>query len=309
MELRHLRYFVVVAEELHFGRAAERLGLTQPALSKQIRCLEQELDFPLFHRTKRWVKLTRAGHVFLEQSRQLLEQADYASQLARRTARGELGQLAIAFKTSALHSFLPDVVQAFRERHQDVDLSMNELCTEAQVEALHKGQLDLGFLHPPIRQKSLTLKPMLKEAFVVVLPKQHPLLLYDLIPVKVLAQESFIIPPRGEEPVLYDQFFELCQRIGFQPTVVQETCHYQTRIGLVAAGMGVTFVPESVQHFTPPGAVCRAIEGPNLTLELVAAWRKDSTSPVLRAFLQVMEELFVPNSPKLSCVDLASSPF
>lgn len=290
MEFRQLKYFVVVAEELHFGRAAERLHLTQPALSKQIRRLEELLDFRLFHRTKHQVQLTQAGQVFLERARQLLEQAEQAVQLAKRTARGEMGQLAIGFTTSALHSVLPEMTQRFRERYPSVELTMIELCTEAQVEALLKGEVDVGFLHPPIRHKLIQLHPLLAEEFVAVLPKNHPLQECARIPVMALARESFILHPREQGPVLYDQFFSLCQQLGFQPHVVQEHGMHQTRVGLVAAGIGVTFVPESVQPLVPPSVVCRPIEGSNLKLELAAGWRKDDSSPVLREFLKVVKE-------------------
>ncbi len=210
MELRHLRYFAIVAEELHFGRAAERLFMTQPALSKQIHSLESELGVLLFARTKRTVQLTPAGQVFLEQAQQILQHTDRAVQLTRRAARGEIGKLRIGFTTTATQTVLPAFLREFRDRYPHVELTMQELCTEAQVQALHQRQIDLAFLHPPIDRRELKLYSIWAEPFVVVLPKYHHLACQDRVRLKDLAQELFILHPRQEGPTLYRQFHELC---------------------------------------------------------------------------------------------------
>ncbi|BAC90927.1 LysR family transcriptional regulator [Gloeobacter violaceus] len=287
MEFHHLRYFVAVAEELHFGRAAQRLHITQPALSKQIRSLEAELGLQLFSRTQRRVQLTRAGLVFLEQARQLLHQADAALQLARRTARGETGQLSLGFTASALQSVLPRIVRVFRERYPAVELSMTELCTEDQVEALLGHRVDVAFLHPPMRSPAVQLQPLGEENFVAVFAEDHPLLACGRISLRALADEAFIIHPRQEGPVLYDQFFELCARMGFRPKVVREVTTHQNRIGLVAAGMGITFLPESLQGQAGAGVACRPLADAAARLVLAAAWHQDNTSPILGHFLTV----------------------
>ncbi|MEB3339138.1 MAG: LysR family transcriptional regulator [Leptolyngbyaceae bacterium] len=285
MELRSLRYFVTVAEELHFARAAERLQLTQPALSKQIAALEKELDVQLFTRTKRTVSLTAAGQVLLEQTTRLLSQVDDIIQLTQRTARGEEGQLRIGFTATATHTILPALVRDFRDRFPRVELTMLELCTEAQVAALKEKRIDIAFLHPPIDERGLKLYPILEENFVAVLPKHHPLLRYEQIPLSALADEPLIVHPRNEGPVLYDGFIQVCQQTGFQPKIVQESISTQTRICLVAAGLGISFVPESVQFLVGTDVVCKSLADCPIKLKFAAAWRQDRPAPTLYAFL------------------------
>lgn len=291
MEFRHLRYFVAVAEELHFGRAAERLQMTQPALSKQIAALEKELDIQLFSRTKRSVQLTVSGHVFLDQAKQLLAQAEAAVQLTRRADRGEVGQLTVGFTATATYTVLPRLVQSFRDRYPDVQISMVELSTEAQVAALNQRQIDLAFLHPPIDKRGLALHPILEEPFMVVLPKHHPLLNQKRLSLPLLANERFILHSRQEGPVLYDGFIRLCQQAGFRPTIAQEVGSHQTRICLVAAGMGITFVPESVQLLVQGEVACRELTDSAIKLQFAAAWRQDCTVPTLRKFLRILQTL------------------
>ncbi|MGG6266205.1 LysR family transcriptional regulator [Leptolyngbya sp. AN03gr2] len=290
MELRHLRYFAITAEELHFGRAAERLQMTQPALSKQIQSLESELGVLLFDRTKRTVQLTSAGQVFLEQSQQLLKQADRAIQLARRAARGELGTLRLGFTTTATQTVLPAFVRSFRDRYPDVDLTMQELSTEAQVQALNQHQIDLAFLHPPIDDRGLSLYEIWAEPFVVVLPKHHRLSHQQQIHPKELAEELFILHPRQEGPMLYRQFLELCQQLEFQPVITEEALSHTTRICLVAAGQGVTFVPKSVQALVGTEVICKPLEPCPIQMEFAAAWRSNDQAPVLEAFLAIVRK-------------------
>jgi DNA-binding transcriptional LysR family regulator len=288
MELRLLRYFVAVAEELHFGRAADRLHLTQPALSKQIVVLERELGVSLLTRTKRVVQLTIAGQVFLEQAKQLLIQAETAIQLTKRTARGEVGQLSIGFTSTATYKDLPKLLRRFRDRFSNVELNLQELSTEAQVAALNERKIDLAFLHPPIDERGLKLHPILEEQFLVVLPKNHPLLGYTKIPVAALANQAFIIHPRQEGPTLYDGFIQLCQQFGIQPNIVKESISLQTCVCLVAAGIGISFVSECVQPLVGTDVECRPLLDSPITLKFAAAWRKDFISPTLQEFLVVL---------------------
>ncbi|MEO1146386.1 MAG: LysR substrate-binding domain-containing protein [Cyanobacteria bacterium J06638_22] len=260
MEFRQLRYFVTVAEDLHFGRAADRLQITQPALSKQIAGLEEALGVQLLFRTKRTVKLTHAGQTFLEQARQLLMQMEIAIQLTRRTGRGEIGQLTIGFTETATHTVLPQFLRAFLQSYPNVEIAMLELATEAQVTALNHGTIDLAFLHPPIDQRGLQLHSILEESFVAVLPPQHPLLCYETIPLEAFADEPLIIHPRQEGPMLYDAFIQTCQLAGFQPKIVKESISLQTRVCLVAAGIGITFVSDCLQSLIGTDVVCRPLE-------------------------------------------------
>jgi DNA-binding transcriptional LysR family regulator len=289
MELRQLRYFVMVAEELHFGRAADRLQITQPALSKQIVGLEKELGVRLLMRTKRIVQLTPAGQVFLDQAHQLLLQVEAVIQLTQRTARGEVGQLAIGLTETATHTVLPKLVREFRREYPGVEIIMLELSTEAQVSALNQGEIDLAFLHPPIDERGLQLHSILEESFVAVLPQQHPLLQYEKIPLEAFASEPLIIHPRKEGPTLYDAFIQVCQGAGFQPNIVKESISLQTRVCLVAAGAGITFVSDRLQFLVGTDVVCRPLANCPVSLKFAAAWRQTSDSPTLRAFLSILQ--------------------
>jgi DNA-binding transcriptional LysR family regulator len=290
MELHSLRYFVAVAEELHFSRAAARLHITQPALSRQIRLLEEELGIMLLRRTKRTVELTEAGATFLPEIRKALQQIESAIQVAQRAARGEIGSLKIAFTASSMYTVLPKILQQFRALHPNVKLDMTELCTLDQIEALRTESVDVGLLHPPIDAPFLTLHPLQGEKLVIALPETHPLSQQKQLPLKALAAEPFILHPRYEGPILYDQILNLCRQAGFEPYIAHEEIKHQTRIGLVAAGIGIAFVPESSQRSSPSGVSYCAIAGNAPMLQLAAAWRTDHVSPVLQEFLQVTQE-------------------
>ncbi|NJL98501.1 MAG: LysR family transcriptional regulator [Synechococcaceae cyanobacterium SM2_3_2] len=290
MELRQLHYFVTVAEELHFGRAADRLQITQPALSKQIANLEQELGVQLLARTKRTVQLTPAGQVFFEQTQQLLNQAQTAIQLTQRTDRGEVGQLTIGFTETAVHTVLPQLVRDFHQDYPNVELTLIELATEAQVMALNQNKIDLAFLHPPIDARGIELCPILEETFVAVLPQQHPLLKYDCIPLEAFANEPLIIHPRQEGPILYDGLVQVCQEAGFQPKIVKESISLQTRVCLVATGMGITFVSSQLQFLVGSNVVCRPLGKCPIRFKFAAAWRKNAASPTLQTFIKILLE-------------------
>ena len=297
MELRDLRYFVAVAEQLHFGRAAERLHMTQPALSRQIRALEEEIEVQLFHRSKRKVQLTLAGQTFLEEARQILRHAERAVSNARRAARGETGQLTLSFTAAALRSVVPKILQVFRDRYPEVRLTMSEQCTHDQVEALLDRKIDVGFLHPPIDETRLASISLGTDICVVVLPQNHPLARKDPLTLRDLARESFLLHPRREGPYFYDRILHLCQEAGFYPHVVQEVTANQTRVGLVAAGMGVTFIPETLKDLGDTSVVFRHLQGEAPSLPLAIACRGDNVSPIVRHFWEIIEEIRVETKP------------
>lgn len=290
MELRQLRYFVTVATELHFGHAADRLQITQPALSKQIVALEQELGVMLLQRTKRSVELTPAGQVFLTQSQQLLAQADTAVQLTQRTARGEVGQLTIGFTETAAHSVLPQLVRDFRQRYPQVEIIMCDLSTEAQVAALNQEMIDIAFLHPPIDARGLCVHDIFEEQFMIVLPLGHPLAKQESVTVEDLAEESFLIHPRHEGPILYEGFLQICRAAGFQPKIAQELLSLQTRVCLVSAGIGITFVSDRLQALVGTEVICRPIANCPMQLQFAAAWRENHANPTLTAFLSILHD-------------------
>jgi DNA-binding transcriptional LysR family regulator len=293
MELRHLRYFIAVAEELHFGRAAARLHISQQPLSRQIRDLENELKVQLFDRTKRTIRLTEAGKIFLTEAKKTLQQAERAVLLAQRVSRGEIGQLTVGFTGLALNSLLLESVRQFRERYPEVDLTLDELRTIEQVEALNANRLHLGLLHPPIDDDSLILETIYREKLVAALPETHPLAreVPQPISLKELADESFILFPRKIGPQLYDRIISFCQQAGFSPKVVQETIPQQTILGLVSIGVGVALMPASVQNLGRFGVVFRELVEPAPELELAVAWHPNTTHPVLPSFVGIMREV------------------
>jgi DNA-binding transcriptional LysR family regulator len=291
MELRHLRYFVAVAEELHFGRAAKRLQMAQQPLSRQIRDLEREMAVPLFHRTKRTVRLTESGQVFLIEVRKLLQQAEQAVLLAQQTDRGEIGRIAIGFTGPALNRIVPQIVRLFKSRHAQIELSLERLQTNEQVAALMSGQLQVGLLHPPIASDLLKLETIYREPLAVFLPDSHPLATLSKISIQDLAGEPFILFPRQVGPVLYDRIILLCQQAGFSPNVVQEVISQQTIVGLVAAGIGISLLHASAQEAMYKGVVIKSLIEPTPELELAVAWHPDTMSATLSAFLDIAREV------------------
>lgn len=289
MELRHLFYFVAVAEELHFGRAAQRLHMAQPPLSQQIRSLEDELGVQLFQRTKRHVELTEAGQAFLSEARLTLAQAEHAIEVARRAGRGETGRLAVGFVGTTTYEVLPIIIRAFQQSYPDVELILHELTTAQQVQALHDKHIHIGLLRPPINDDMLAFETIHREPIGLVLPESHPLAQQTpLASVAALAQERFIMFPRHLGIGLYDQVISLCQDAGFSPQVRQEAVQMQTILALVAAGLGIALVPASARHLRNNGIVYRPLEDVHVYTELAMAWRKKDISPVAQAFRRLV---------------------
>ena len=223
MELRHLKYFVAVAEELHFSRAAERVGIAQPPFSQQIKGLEEEVGAPLLLRTKRRVELTAAGRAFLTEARKVLAQAGHALDMARRAARGEVGQLVVGFVSSAVYGKFASVFGLMRARHPDVALVLQDLTSEEQVEAMKAHRLDVGLVRPPVLMaEAFTLRVIGREPLVAALPETHPLAKRKRLELAALAGEPFLLVPRHLGPGFYDQIIGLCARAGFTPKLVQE---------------------------------------------------------------------------------------
>ena len=290
MELRHLKYFVAVAEELHFGRAAEKVQITQPVISDQIRRLEQELGVKLFFRTKRIVELTEPGKIFFKDAKQILERVDRAVSAVQKAECGELGSLIIGYTGPALYTLLPKIIRTFRDRYSQVELVLKEICTNEQVEALNSGNIEVGFLHPPV-DGEFEFISIMTEKMVLALPEDHPLTTFTKVPISKLSNQSFILFPRHEGLSLYNRILLMCQQAGFAPKIVQEVTPQPTMIGLVAAGIGVSLVSESLQNINRPGVVYRKLDVKTPELELVAAWKKEKVSPVLPKFLQVVTEI------------------
>jgi DNA-binding transcriptional LysR family regulator len=289
VNLRRLGYFVAVAEELHFGRAAERLHMAQPPLSQQIRRLEAELGVELFRRNRRRVQLTDAGRLLLKRGRPLLAEADRIEELLRRASAGEVGRLRIGFVGTASYVTLPAILRAFHERFPEVELQLEEMPTGPQVAALHAGHLDVGLVRPPVEDPSLRLTPLVKEELLAALPDTHPLARLASVPVQALAPEPFILFLREHGTGLYDDIIAVCHEAGFRPRIVQETHDTQTIVSLVSAGFGVALLPASIANFPRPRVVYKRLRGPNASLEIALAEHLDAPSPLAAHFRAIAQ--------------------
>jgi len=270
IELTHLRYFVTVAEELHFGRAARKLAISQPPLTQQIQRLEQRIGFALFERSTRRTALTEAGAAFLPMARAALEQVDRAVASAQAAGRGEAGKLVIATPPSVMLGALPRLIRQFRKGHPKVDLSLREMSTAAIAEALHSGTADVGFLRCESAPEGLRELHRYREGVFVILPRQHRLAGARRIRLAALARDPFVFFPRRLGASFYDELMACCRAAGFEPRIVQEATQWPTVVALVEAGMGVTIAPASVARLAARKCVTRALPGVTTTV-LVAS--------------------------------------
>jgi len=294
MELRHLRYFVTVGEEQHYGRAAERLHIAQPALSRQIQDLEREIGFKLFDRLSRGVKISAAGKLFLEDARRILQQVDQATQRARRVAFGQSGTLRIGFVESiSWHGVVPESFRQFRERRPDVELQLRPLSSLEQIEAVHSGQLDAGFVFSIANTDSaLARREVASVDLMVAAPKGHPLSKLKKVRLRDLNGAAFIWFPRRESPIYYDHLMNECFRGGLKsPRIVQEGVNEATILSLVSCGLGVAFVSSETQWRCPQSVVLLPVVDLNLPLPFALVWRKDNASALLANFLADVQTL------------------
>jgi len=301
MELRHLRYFLAVAEELHFHRAAARLHISQPPLSQQIRALERELGVTLLERNRRRVTLTAAGESFRDDARSILAAVERASERARDVARGSLGTLSIGFVGSAMFSpTLPDILRKFRAGHPEVELVLRELPTVAQLNALVRGELDIGVVRGPMEETEidpqLELLTIQRENLVAALPADHPLASRRRLRPESLRGEAFVILERRDAPGLFAGLASAMREAGGVPDDVLEVAEMQTIISLVAGGFGVSLVPASVGQVDRSGVAFRPLAGPTPTIELSLAWRSGEDSPVRNAFIATARPARMPRA-------------
>jgi DNA-binding transcriptional LysR family regulator len=283
LELRHLRYFIAVAEELHFSRAAERLHIAQPPLSQQIRKLEQYIGHPLFIRNSRTVALTQAGEALLERSRYLLRRLDDDLETVRRVGRGEIGTLTVGFIGSAMLTALPALIGSYRKRFAKVDLRLRELTTSSLVDAIRQGAVDLGFLRDAGPTEDIIVENVLAERFVVALAKQHPLANRQKISLAELKGEPLILFARELGPLAWDKTIGLCETSGFRPTTV---------LRLVSSGLGFSIAPACVATIQTPGVVCRELTKCPISTNIELAWRSDHLTPIMEAFLAEARKMF-----------------
>jgi DNA-binding transcriptional LysR family regulator len=292
LELRQLRYFVTVAEELHFGRAAVRLHMTQPPLSQAIAALEDLLGAALFLRNRRTVALTPAGAALLPEARRMLLEADALPGLVRAAAAGEAGRLALAFITSADYSVLPPFLRRYSERYPAVHLTLREATSDVQVEELLRGRIDAGLLIPPLPDKAmaeLDYMKVLDEPLILCAPADSGLPPgNDPVRLQDLPHLPLIIFPRDISPSLHDAILSCWRAAGITPVIGQQAIQMQTIVGLVSAGMGLALVPQSVSNLMRPGVEYRALADRTPRVETGIAWRRDNPSPVLQGFLELL---------------------
>ena len=291
MELRHFRYAVAVADSLHFGLAAQRLHISQPPLSQQIRQLEEELGVKLFHRTKRQVQLTEAGRMFIAEARVILAQADHALNVAQRV--GELGQMIVAVAGPADSPIFIDIFRTFGARHPSVRIALRNMSSAQQVEALREGRVHVGFVVTPIDDAALATETVQHSPIVIALPRGHRLAARHHVPLTELAEERHIMFARHLGPQFFDAIVGACREVGFTLNVVHEVDNLHTARALVAAGLGVCFVPASLQEGRSSEVQIRPVKPtlPHVDLHLTLAYKRQPVSELVQLFLKTVRDV------------------
>ena len=284
IDFRRLRYFVAVADEMHFGRAAERLHVAQPAVSRQIAQLEAGIGALLFDRTRNQVRLTPAGETLLEHARRILGDVAEAARLARRASEGMTGVLEVGFVGSATYSVLPLILKRFRAAYPKIELVLHAMNTSELRAALVSRRIDAAFARPGIDDPEVVDEPLLREPLVAAMPEDHPCASLRQIELSMLAQSQFVLYPRNPRPSFADTIVELCAKAGFAPRVAQETMELQTALGLIAVGAGVSLVPASVEESRRHGVVYRPIAGEVPHTALSLSIRRDNRAGPVRHF-------------------------
>lgn len=295
MDIKQLRVFIALAGDLHFARAGERLGISQSAISQQIKALEQRVGVRLLNRTTRLVKLTPAGEAFLAEIQQALEKLEAAPRIAAMTARGEAGELRIGYIIPAIVGIVPDAIQIFRSRYPNVNLQLRRLSSREQIEELMAERIDIGFIRSPIHESSLYSQVVAREGFVAVIPSDHRLAKKPDFELSDLAGEPLVQYNFYPESPYQARVMERCQEIGFRPQIVQQTTDTTAIVGLVASGIGLSILPVSVANIARhPKVTFRPLRELPRWAELSAVCRQDDTSARVKNFLRMLEEFPVP---------------
>lgn len=291
-ELSQLRCFVAVAEELHFGRAAARLNMTQPPLSRQIQILERILDVALLERSNRTVRLTPAGHSFLAEARRLLKLAESAALLAKRVARGKAGSINIGFTAASAYSYVPQLVAACRRELPEVEIALKEMVSGDQLKRLDSGEIDVGLLRPPVPRTGLRAFRVCAEAMIAAVPAGHPLARAEAISLEDLAIEPFITYAPYEARYFHDLVVELFTRAGLVPDYVQHLAQIHSILAMVHSGVGVSIVPEAAVSLHFSGVALRPLTLPQQRkAELYFVSREDNDNPLLPTIATLAREL------------------
>lgn len=291
MEFRQLKYFIAVAEELNIGRAATRLHISQPPLTRQIQQLEEEFGTQLFLRTPRGVELTEAGEMLLRDARNIRDLMTQAVERVREAGQGKRGKMDIGIFGSGILDVIPKVLHAFRARHPDVQIALHQMGKKEQIEALRQHRIIAGFNRMLAPLPDLASEPVMIESIMVALNEKHPLAAKAAILLRELAGQPLILFPSGARPSFIDKVWSLCAGAGFEPDVAQEVGDAPTSVALVAAGFGLSLVPEAASSLSVPGVVYRRLaNAPDAVVDLSCIYRRDETSPLLLAFLETIRE-------------------
>ena len=291
IEFRHLRYFLAVAETLHFSKAAAQLGMAQPPLSQQIRSLERIIGYPLFERTTRGVRLTKVGEYFRERARNTVIRMRDDLEMARRLGSGQEGVLTVGFSGSVMLTTLPKAIERYRRLYPKVELRLRELVTAEQMPSLLDGTLDLGFLRDGEPQDGLSIESILRERFIAVLPSGHKLASKFIIRPRDLRNESFVLFARRMGPLAFDRTLACCEAEGFRPNVVQEAPQWPTVVRLVAAGSGISLAPACVANFAMPGVVYKKVRSRHWS-SIDIGLKPNLDNPAVEAFLSIARRQF-----------------
>jgi len=299
MDLRHLRYFIAVAEEQNIGRAAARLHISQPPLTRQIQQLEEELGVQLFTRTPRGMELTPAGELLLEEARNIRAVVEQATERTQRAGQGKLGRLDIAIFGSGILNIIPKLLTAFRTAYPEVKTVLHNMDKNEQIEALRQRRISVGFNRMLTPLPDIASELVAVERLLLAVSTSHPLAQQAVVPFQSLAEHPLVLFPSGSRPSFMDKVIGLCQQAGFVPEVSQEVGDTVTAIALVASGFGVSLVSESTSALALPGVAYRPISGlpENAGIDLSCIYRADDNSPILAAFLQVVRDFRRQNRP------------
>lgn len=290
MELRHLRYFIAVAEERNIGRAAARLHISQPPLTRQIQQLEEELGVQLFNRTPRGMELTPAGELLLDEARNIHAVIEQATERTQRAGQGKFGRLDVAIFGSAILDTIPRLLADFRETYPDVKVVLHSMRKEEQLEALRQRRISVGFNRLITPSPDYTLELITTETLLLALPENHPLAQHASVDFKALANVPLILYPTGGRPNFIDKALGLFQQTGVEPNIAQEVGDAVTAVSLVSKGFGVSLVPQSSKALSLPGLTYRPMTGlpANANVDLSCIYRPDDRSPLLAAFLDMI---------------------
>lgn len=303
MELRELRSFLAAAEDLHFGRAARRLHLTQSAVSKQVRRLESELECALFRRQGRQVRLAPAGHALIERARRILALADDCPALARRAEAGRIGVLDVAYAPSSDIRILPPVLKRFRRKHPDIQVRLHLACTPDLLEDLRASRMDLAFVHLPAKGPCIQVERVCREPLVLVIPQDHPLARRSRVRLEQLHDVPYVFFPRPYAPVYHDLVTGLARSAGVSLRVESEARTLHDNLSLIAAGLGVSLLPGSMQDTPRKGLTWRRLEDPEPAIETGMAWRKDLQAPARDLFAQCVRQVYRKRSSVVSACE------